>query len=1181
MKENELFKNVGLLENTDKDIPEHLRDFGNDNGVYLEAVELQNWGPFSGLTEIPLLGMPSLLVGENGTGKSSLMDAILTLLVSKGLRYNNASDNKKASVSDDRSLMEYVLGIPETKLSGREDGQPVKRFYLRKTGEVTIVLLRFRTGTEFLTLAQAYLAEENRKDPQRFYVFAERPLSIRADFTAEADNFEEYRNAIGRLKGVTATADRGKYFAFVREKVGLADYNSMRLLCNMSSMKSMSDTDVFIRSHMLRNGDDLWAAYDGMKTAIRDMEEVGRKLMDEQKRCRMLEAMAPFLEKAKSLQEEADLWNALPAKIQPFVFLQGKDAAMREIRSLEEKQADIGRKIQKLEANRDNNMRLQARLEAKREHEGGAAVAAKKAELAALYSEKDRRESLYGQFTGVLRQLGITDAIRTELAFTGVSDTLRKKRSESDNVYEKKVSERNQAEAERDKAAAKLRALEAERRRLLVDKTAVDGRLVAVRDEVCAALGVSKDTMPFLGSYLSVREGEEAWRPALEHLLYQKSVSFLVPADMRTKVSAFLRDHRRSGTHIRYLVMAPVKDTGDDGEKAAWTKITVRQGEPYTAWVESYLKSFASNRCCDTPEEFAKYFPSMTADGQIRQNRFVHGKDERIDIFNPNNFMMSGSFEERLQALDTEIADAEAAVSDTRRAFVAAENALRRIREEKALLDTVPFVSAFSAIDTDSVQNSIMDLETAVRELEQDRKLEELDARILEMEEKRETILADIETLRKEATPTTEALGYLRKQTELLETQVSDLSFTDRERSVLEELYGRYKPESQRPKFSSIMEVSPKISNRVTRRIKEISPELEEARSGMEVNQRRYLDEFRGRRTELEPGLAMADAWLAELERSRDDFLPAAKDAYDKVVDYQNLGAVKRFIIAANMDQDIKKSIEDVNRVLRQVPYSRGTHPTFLQVNCLPNRNGDIVMLRNILSAIAKACRTQDISEVRPEEAEAVFNATSELTSFLEAHKIRIRKETYSEDNLLDQRNWYTFPVSVCREETMGNGETEIVHVKELTKTNKQSSGEGEKFTYFILAACFAVWMHLLDKDYAGRTFRFLMIDEIGNKLSPSNLRDVIYLFMLLRIQLVSILPQGDKVSEYEGFVGNVIQTDWLDKSIGTSFVDTLSLTGYAARNRERTEDRIRQGRDALARAKAVIDDVNNGKDKS
>ena len=46
MEDKGLFSDVGLLSATSS-VAENIKDFGTDNGVYVEAVEMQNWGPFS------------------------------------------------------------------------------------------------------------------------------------------------------------------------------------------------------------------------------------------------------------------------------------------------------------------------------------------------------------------------------------------------------------------------------------------------------------------------------------------------------------------------------------------------------------------------------------------------------------------------------------------------------------------------------------------------------------------------------------------------------------------------------------------------------------------------------------------------------------------------------------------------------------------------------------------------------------------------------------------------------------------------------------------------------------------------------------------------------------------------------------------------------------------------------
>ncbi len=61
-------------------------------GLRLERLEVYNWGTFNGqIWSITPHGGTSLLTGANGSGKSSLVDALLTLLVAPGRRNYNQS----------------------------------------------------------------------------------------------------------------------------------------------------------------------------------------------------------------------------------------------------------------------------------------------------------------------------------------------------------------------------------------------------------------------------------------------------------------------------------------------------------------------------------------------------------------------------------------------------------------------------------------------------------------------------------------------------------------------------------------------------------------------------------------------------------------------------------------------------------------------------------------------------------------------------------------------------------------------------------------------------------------------------------------------------------------------------------------------------------------------------------
>ena len=78
------------------------------SGFRLTRLEVFNWGTFDNrVWTLQLDGKNGLLTGDIGSGKSTLVDAITTLLVSA----NRIAYNKAAGAdSKERTLRSYVLG---------------------------------------------------------------------------------------------------------------------------------------------------------------------------------------------------------------------------------------------------------------------------------------------------------------------------------------------------------------------------------------------------------------------------------------------------------------------------------------------------------------------------------------------------------------------------------------------------------------------------------------------------------------------------------------------------------------------------------------------------------------------------------------------------------------------------------------------------------------------------------------------------------------------------------------------------------------------------------------------------------------------------------------------------------------------------------------------------------------
>ncbi|MFZ0105224.1 MAG: ATP-binding protein, partial [Thiobacillus sp.] len=93
-------------------MPEALElDFAGDDrlaGFRLQRLEVLNWGTFDGrVWVLNLEGQNALLTGDIGSGKSTLVDALTTLLVPpQRLAYNKAA----GADARERTLRSYVLG---------------------------------------------------------------------------------------------------------------------------------------------------------------------------------------------------------------------------------------------------------------------------------------------------------------------------------------------------------------------------------------------------------------------------------------------------------------------------------------------------------------------------------------------------------------------------------------------------------------------------------------------------------------------------------------------------------------------------------------------------------------------------------------------------------------------------------------------------------------------------------------------------------------------------------------------------------------------------------------------------------------------------------------------------------------------------------------------------------------
>ena len=265
-----------------------LVDFSGDDlqkGFRLHRLEVYNWGTFNEkVWKIEPSGFNSLMTGNIGSGKSTLVDAIITLLVPpKKIIYNKAA----GAENRERTINSYVMGEYKSQRSEfSSDSSPV---YLRDENNYSVLVARFyNKGFESgYTLAQVFTIRKGIAE--RFFVISKQDLSIKEHFKIKKDE-RDISSLKKRLKNLDQTEvfeSFKDYSSKFRSYFGIKSEKVMELFYQTVSMKSVGKLTEFMRNHMLEkldvkdkiegiksNYENLTKSHEAVQRAKRQLEQL-------------------------------------------------------------------------------------------------------------------------------------------------------------------------------------------------------------------------------------------------------------------------------------------------------------------------------------------------------------------------------------------------------------------------------------------------------------------------------------------------------------------------------------------------------------------------------------------------------------------------------------------------------------------------------------------------------------------------------------------------------------------------------------------------------------------------------------------------------------------------------------------------------------------------------------------
>mgnify|MGYP001428854457 CR=1 FL=1 len=1066
-------------------------------GWRLRRLEMLNWGTFHGkVASFVPDERWSLLVGENGSGKSTAVDALRTLIVPpRLLNYNDASTEQKRR---DRTRRSYVRGTWAT--ASQEDSAAAIPQNLRPPGEFSILLAVFanqHTG-ECATLAQ--LLWEQSEKIHEMYAIARHDRTIR-EHLAELGQSRDLRKTL-RTRGFEAFDSFSAYAETFRGRLGLPSDTALEVFNQAIGVKEVTDINPFVRRHMLEGSDVAEFMHQTLRPHFHELDACWKAIEKAEKQ---ISALAPVaVAQARIVEAEArrkEIEERL--EIAPVYYAHlHHTLAERAATDLDDKRQAAFAAVATLATQRasdeaERDAKLQELAADTTEQSIRRLAQQLDTQNAILASRQKQRQ----RFSQQLKTLGGLDQpVESAGQYAQVRKTAAAERGPTDSNRDAADRKRIRLLVEQQEALKRRGDLAAELEALRKHRVLIPREFVALREALATATGIAAADLPFAGELVEVKPAYREWTGAIERLLHSFGVSLLVPERHHLQVAAFINS-RHLGLRLTFHRVpdnsAPLLSTGalDDVTRVPG-RLNFRQDHPLASWARGEIARRFQHVCCATVEGLATVDFGLTREGLIREGASRHVKDDRRAVDDASNFVLGWSLEDKIRALNLEFEKAEAAATRAAKQADEAETQMKKLATKVAAIDALLAFGPYDEIDVHSIQAEIGRL------LLEQQRLEASSSTAKTLREQLETIRGRIAQSLTENDRHQKNIGEHETELRKLDALIADLE------EVLAAHTG-FAPEPHAEEFrklqdsgsltlENIRSIEATACNRLRRHSKQQSDAIQGAVAEMLPAMSNFLRDYPEFSSDLRAEAGFAADFAALRDHIEHQELDGHKKRFEEFLGTNLVGDMAMFNAKLlEHEKSIRDRIAAVNTALRRIAYSGTTH---VQIVAAATRSDVIRQFR----AEVKDCLSGGINP-SAEDRLRIFGRIRELIAKFEKDDVWTRQVT-------DARNWLEFGV---RELADADGR----EVDYLAGSAGKSGGQKAKLAFTILASAIAAQYGLLDAERESDTFRLVVIDEAFARTDEANSRRALDLFRSLGLQLVVVSPFDAKSRIVEDYV--------------------------------------------------------------
>jgi len=1071
------------------------------SGFRLQRLEVFNWGTFDKrVWTLQLDGQNGLLTGDIGSGKSTLVDAITTLLVpANRIAYNKAA----GADSKERTLRSYVLG--NYKSERNEVTGAAKPVSLRDNNSYSVILGVFHNAgfDETVSLAQVFWMKDSQGQPARFFLGAERALTIASDFANFGSDITQLRKKL-RALGAEINDSFPPYAAWFRRRFGIENDQALELFHQTVSMKSVGNLTDFVRSHMLEPFD----VAPRIQALIGHFDDLNRAHQAVLKAQQQVELLTPLVADCNRHGVHVAEVNSLRhCREHLRAHFAGLKLGLLDKRLglLAEELERVDGQVQRIDGIRDEQGRQIDELKRAINDNGGDRLERLAADIRTKEQLRDKRKAKaerYGELAAVLGEQLAMD-VSTFTFQRGQFKTWREDVGGRDIDLQNALTEHGvtlrQGKLEHDQLSTEINSLK--RRR-----SNIDDQQIQMRAAMCAALGLNVDDMPFAGELIQVREDERDWEGAAERLLHGFGLALLVPDAHYKSVAEWVDSSHLRGRlvyfHVRTRKAGELPELHRD---SLFRKLLIKPDSPHYDWLERELAHRFDVACCATQEQFRREMRAITHAGQIKDPSGRHEKDDRHRIDDRSRYVLGWGNSAKIAALEAkrhqletrlgEVGSQIGLIDKERKGLAGRLDALTRLEE----------FTAFDELDWASLATEIAALMDERHRLESASDvLKQLNERLRELQselKKTEADLQDARGKRAKAEQRQSDAQELRQQTtSLLQDVAIDEALSVKLEAMRAEALGEHllTVESCDNREQDVRSWLQEKIDAVDRKIRDLAAKIIKAMAS-------FKESFKLETAEIDASLEAAFEYENLLMQLNSDDLPRFVTRFKELLNVNTINEIANFNARLAQEREtIKERIAQINKSLGEIDYNPGR---YIVLESQTSPDAEIRDFQQELRACTEGAVTgsddSQYSEIKFMQVKGIID------------RFRGREGLSDQDRrwtgkVTDVRNWFLFAAS----ERWREDNNEYEHYSD---SGGKSGGQKEKLAYTILAASLA-YQFGLDRS---RSFRFVVIDEAFGRGSDESAQYGLKLFKQLNLQLLIVTPL-QKIHIIEPFVSSV-----------------------------------------------------------